>query len=631
MVVLRGPPGVGKNALAVRWGHTRQDWFDGGQFYATFQEWPDEALGGSASTDDALLSFLLAMGVRDDLVPKSSAGRRSLFRTLSADKPVLVVLHGASLPAQISPLVPTAPGSVVLVSTQHDVRGLALDGAHMVDVEPLDEDAALRLLTTVCGDGRVAEDQVAAKRLVELCGRLPLAVRVIAGRLHLDPTMTVAALADEVAEEPHLLDAMTLPGGGDAVAHLFNNAYRSLSADAQRLYRDIGATAVVKVPDDLLARVGWRDRTVRRAAVEQLLGMGLLERIGRLRYTQHPLIRSHAARLAQDLTPSHAERVVTDSIAYVCEFAHFANQAIMGSRRWVATEPVTGVSPFPAAGGRAAALQALEEWREDLLRVARVASASGADRQVVWLAEAVTTALYFNHRHLADWVEMSRLSVAAARRLGRFDVEAQVRCTLSRAYADDGDLDKAEIEVEGALALLPQVDDPILHGTVWEFYGRYLDLAARAAPVADQPAARVRAEAAFRTAIDVYIQNGERRGAALGRLFLGTFLDATGRPAAALPYLELAREGFNDVDDDRSAARADAAIGAAHLHLGHYRQAFDELSAAAAYLATAQLWHYEAEVRDNLALAATALGDRAAAAEHSQRAADIRRMSGEGQ
>jgi tetratricopeptide (TPR) repeat protein len=321
---------------------------------------------------------------------------------------------------------------------------------------------------------------------------------------------------------------------------------------------------------------------------------------------------------------------VTDTLEYLCEFAESADRAVMGARRRLAAAPAGRYDPFAGANNRAAALQAMEQGREDLLRAARVALASGADRLVVRLAEAAT-ALYFNHRHLADWIEMSRLAITAAQRLGRHDIEAQVRCTLSRAYADGGAIRLAGVEIEAALALVPAADDPVLAGTVWEFYGRHLDLVARAAPAADQPAARDRAEAAFRTAIDVYLEHDVPRGAALGRLFLGAFLDAAGRPAEALEYLRQAREGLNAADDDRNSARADAAIGAAYLHLGQYRRAHDELSAAAAYLAAAELWHYEAEVRDNLAAAAAALGDRAGAAEHARRSAEIRRLSAGGE
>jgi hypothetical protein len=626
VVVLRGVPGVGKTSLALRWGHKQQDQFAGGQFYADLREPSEPVLGSAEPADDVLTSFLLAMGVPGSLLPENFAARQSLYRTLSADKPVLVLLRGVALPAQISPLIPTAPGSVVLVSTQHDVRSLAVDGARFIDVEPLDDDAAVALLGTVCGNERAEADPAAAKRLIELCGRLPVAIRVIAGRLLLDPTTTVAELAEELAAEPYLLDALALPGGNSTVEPLFNNAYRHLSADAQRLYRDIGMVPVAEVSDDLLARVGWPDRVARRAAVEELVGRKLLQRLERDRYAAHPLIRAHAARLAQKMSAGQTERVVTDTIGYFCEFAESADRAIMRDRRRLTAEPAKLRDPFAGPNPRAAALRALERSREDLLRIARVALASGADSDVMRLA-AATQALYFNHRHLADWIEMSALAITAAGHLGRHNVEIQIRCTLSRAYADAGDLGRARTEIETAFALLPVANDPVLAGTVWEFNGRVLDLVARAAPVADQPAARDQAEAAFRTAIDIYLAEKVDRGVALGRLFLGLFFDAAGRPADALPYLEQARTGLNAADDDRNATRADAAIGAAHLHLGQHRQAYDELAAAAAYFAVAELWQYELEVRQNLTLAATALGDRAAAAEHAERAAAIRRLS----
>jgi tetratricopeptide (TPR) repeat protein len=361
-----------------------------------------------------------------------------------------------------------------------------------------------------------------------------------------------------------------------------------------------------------------------------LLGLTLLERLGRDRYTLHPLIRAHAARLAQETAPGQAERVVADTIGHFCEFAESADRAIMTGRRRLTAGSAVHDDPFAGPNPRAAALRAMEHSREDLLRIARVALAVGADEQVIRLATA-TQALYFNHRHLADWTAMSDLAIAAASQLGRFDVEIQIRCTLSRAYADAGDLGRARAEIQAAFALLPAANDPKLAGTVWEFNGRLLDLTARCAPEAQQAAARAEAEAAFRTAIDIYLAEELDRGVALGRLFYGVFLDAAGRPADALPLLDQARDGLNAAGDDRNATRADAAIGAAHLHLGHYRRAYDELAAAAAYFAVAELWHYEVEVRENLALAATALGERAAAAEHAERAAEIRRLSDPGQ
>ncbi|WP_436531721.1 hypothetical protein [Actinoplanes sp. HUAS TT8] len=609
VVVLRGTPGAGKTALALRWGHKRQDWFGGGQLYADLRELPDAALGGPESTENIVTSFLLAMGVPSSLVPDSFAARLALYRTMTADRPVLLLLRGAALPAQISPLIPTAAGSMVLVSTERDVRGLAMDGARFIDVGPLDDSAARELLEAV--SGREGTDPAPVRRVIDLCGHLPIAIRIVGARLRLDPGLTLADLVRDLESEPDLL--------GDEVGPLFQNVYRHLSDSAQELYRTFGAVPVAEVTDGLLARLGWSDHRARRAATDELIGLNLLERPGPGRWAQHPLIRAHAAGLS-----AHDE-VVAATVDYFCEFAEAADRAIMGDRRRLITGPPGPDGP----PGRAEALDELERGREDLLRVARAGLALGANEQVARLATAAQ-ALYFNHPHLADWTEMSELGIAAAQRLGRADVEVQIRCTLSGAHSAAGDLRRAQTEIDRALALLPAADDPVLAGTVWEFNARLLDRVARAASESDQPTARAKAEDAFRTAIATFHDVGLPRGVALGHLYYGAFLDSAGRPADALTELDQAREGLNAAGDDRNATRADAAIGAAHLHLGHFRVAYEELAAAAAYLAVSRLWRYELEVRENLVLAATALGDRAAVAEHAERAAEIRRLSSPG-
>ncbi|WP_045747629.1 hypothetical protein [Actinoplanes rectilineatus] len=626
VVVIRGTPGSGKTALALRWGHKRQDWF-GHQLYADVRELRDPVLGGPESPDTIVTAFLLALGVPSGLLPDTAAGRLALYRTRTADEPVLVLLRGAALPAQISPLIPTAPGSVVLVSTHHDVRGLAMDGAHFIDVEPLDDAAARELLAAGSGPGRVDDDPAAVTRLVTLCGRLPLALRIVAGRLRLDSGLTVADLVEELAGESYPLDALALPGtDGSAVDPLFTNVYRHLSEDSRSLYRDLGVAPVAEVPEALLDRIGWSDRRARRAAVDQLLGLKLLERPARDRYAVHPLIRAHGARLATEIDPVRAERVVAGTLDHFCEFAEAADRAIMGERRRLIGGPVRTAGPFTGPDRRARALQALEDSREDLLRVARVGPALGADEQVLRLATAAQ-ALYFNHPHLADQVAMSDLAISAARRLGRPDIEIQIHCTLAGAHGTAGDLDRARAEVRSAFALLPAANDRKLAGTVWEFHARILDRVARAAPEAEQAAARAEAEAAFRTTIDTFREVGLERGVALGHFYYGLFLDAAGRSADAVHQLTQARDGLDAAGDDRNATRADAAIGAAHLRLGHHRQAYDELAVAAAFFAVAELWRYELDVREDLIRAAGALGDQAAVAEHSARAAEIRALS----
>src|SRR5262249_31486274 len=149
---------------------------------------------------------------------------------------VLMVLDDVTEPAQVSPLVPNSVGSVVLVTSNEELAELALDDAEFLPLDPLDDDASVRLLVEVCGAKRIAAEPDSVARIVELCAGLPIALRVAGARLKERPRLAVAELADEIADERRGLAAFAMRGK-PMVSPVFTVAYRRLPPDAARLYR----------------------------------------------------------------------------------------------------------------------------------------------------------------------------------------------------------------------------------------------------------------------------------------------------------------------------------------------------------------------------------------------------------
>jgi tetratricopeptide (TPR) repeat protein len=261
------------------------------------------------------------------------------------------------------------------------------------------------------------------------------------------------------------------------------------------------------------------------------------------------------------------------------------------------------------------ALAALEAERANLLAVIRTTADAGMD-EPVWQLTLALTALYLNHRHHADWIETTRLAVRAARLRGRYDVVARLCSMVSRAYQDLGDLPAARTEIEAALQAVAHVDNPELVASVWEMNGRYLE-----------GVDRVEAEAAYRKALALNIEAGQRRGEALVRYFLGGCLDALGRRDEALALLTEAYDWLRD-HDDRMAARCRYSLGLARLHDGDLAQASRDLRAAADFFAVQGLWHYEVPTREALADLAGQLGDRDGERREAQRALNVEETAG---
>ena len=289
-VVVSGPAGMGKSALAVHAATLLAEGFPDGQLFV--------ALRGTADrpTDpaEALGSVLRALGVDGSAVPAGMEERAALFRARLSGRRVLILLDDADNHGQVEPLL--GPGAAaVLVTSRLPLTGLA--GAVSLDLGPMSHPEAIELLCRVAGADRVRAQPEAASALVTACGGLPLAVRIAGARLAARPQWTVETMTGRLADERRRLDE--LRHGDLAVRTTLESTHRRLGPDAARAFALLGGLRVSSFPEWTVVALLDSSARVAEAALDELLDARLVEgwgtdEVGQRQYRFHEVARLYA-------------------------------------------------------------------------------------------------------------------------------------------------------------------------------------------------------------------------------------------------------------------------------------------------------------------------------------------------
>ncbi|TQM78324.1 NB-ARC domain-containing protein [Saccharothrix saharensis] len=306
LVLVTGGPGTGKTALAVHWAHGSAGRFPDGQLYVDLR---GHGPGEPVSVGVALAHLLVGLGVPASAVPSRDEQAAALFRSVVADRRIVLVLDGAASADQVRLLRPGGRASCTVVTSRDRLVGLTVhDGGRSVGVGALERGHAVRVLARSAGERLVAQESGAAGTLADLCDGLPLALRIAAGALDRDARTPIADLVAEMRVDGRLAALGVLDDPRARLDVSFGYSYDALGDVERRVFHllafsgDLSAS-VVAVTADLAPGAA-------RSALRRLSDAHLVARRAGDRYAVPGLLREYARTLA---TPDRISRTATDA------------------------------------------------------------------------------------------------------------------------------------------------------------------------------------------------------------------------------------------------------------------------------------------------------------------------------
>ncbi|MEU2247524.1 BTAD domain-containing putative transcriptional regulator [Streptomyces sp. NPDC019224] len=455
--LVTGPAGVGKTALTLHWARRTPTAFPDGRLFADLRGFGDTA---EPTPLEVLREFLLALGVAPRRVPESVAGAAALFRSLTDRLSLLVVLDNARASAQVRPLLPGGADCVTVVTSRHRLEGLiASDAAVPVPLDVLEPPDGTALLAGVLGEERVLAEPVAARRLAELCGGLPLALRVTAARLAGRPQWTLAAMADELADERRRLSCLDVEDTGVSAA--LRLTVQRLPPDAVHHLARLGHHPGSHFDPYTAAALAGGDPVTAGAALERLAAAHLVTEAGPGRWILHDLVRLYARGLDPAAGPDALIGVLDHYIATALAAADTAEPG--GEPCFVLPDDYRRPAATRDFTDRAAAMSWLAAEREDLTLAAAAARAAGLDDRAWRIILLQWPHVVWRVRD--GWAPMLELALAAA--VSREDpyAESRVRSLLGWVLTEEGRTSEAVALLEPSPGLARQAGDRLGEAT----------------------------------------------------------------------------------------------------------------------------------------------------------------------
>ncbi|MBC3843005.1 tetratricopeptide repeat protein [Streptacidiphilus sp. 4-A2] len=593
-----GMAGIGKSALALRAAHHVRAHFPDGQLFIDLHGHTPgmEPLDAGKALD----WFLRSLGVPPQLIPQSLDERAAFYRDRLAGTRTLVFLDNAGSTAQVRPLLPAGPGCLVMITSRKRLTGL--EDAYSLALDVLCEADAVALLHTVAGPGRIPADHPTVPVLVALCGRMPLAIRIVAARLRHQGALRIEDVAAQLRDEQRRLSY--LQDEERNLVGVFETSYAALPAAEQRLFRLLAVVPGADVDLRAAASVAGTDERTAERLLESLLDHNLLAQHAPYRYRFHDLLRLYARTLSEG--PEAAEEcgaALRRLLDHYQDTAHAADRYLARYLR-PGNSGTDGRGETRGAGGgpsdRAAALAWMRAEHDNLVdclahvadqphRVVPLTSALAAylQQEGPWpLATTLHRAAATAARQLGDrfgeanalWdlarvrygvgdlsaaIELQEQILASYRDLGSRSGEARALHELGRLRHATGDFPAAAEFQSQARAGFQEVGDRLGEGHALQDLGR-VQYAAMDIPAADELFAR---------SLAIFEEAGDGLGQANSHWDLGRMRHAVGDLSAAADRFERALGIYREVGSRQGEANALGDLGSVLLAIGDHTTA----------------------------------------------------------
>src|SRR5215472_14982680 len=475
-----GTAGVGKTALALHWAHRIAPDFPDGQLYANLRGF--DPAGSPANPADVLRGFLDALQVHPERFPADTERLAALYRSLLADRTMLVLLDNAADVAQVRPLLPASPRCLVIVTSRRELSALAaVEGARLLSLDVLPEREAIELLTARLGTDRADAEPDAITRLATLCARLPLALSVIVARAAAAPNLPLAALVAELTELQGRLDALDVGDPAANVRTVFSLSYRHLPEAAARMFRLLGLHPGPDISAPAAASLAGVPLAGARAALRDLTRASLIIESAPGRYGFHDLLRAYAAEQAALREGRERREAVHRMLDHYLHTAHLAHLVLYPGRQRVDLGRPRALMTPEGFAAKPFALAWLRAEYQVLLKIIDLAAREGFDGHA-WRLPVVLWTFFDVCAHWHAGARTHRTALEAARRCGEQAGQAHALRGLGTFEVMLGEHELAHRCLAEAQEVFRRLGDmyglartDLIMGQAFEFQGRYAD------------------------------------------------------------------------------------------------------------------------------------------------------------
>lgn len=608
VLILDGPGGVGKTALAIHWAHQVRQRFPDGDLYVDLYGFSERAALDTATAVD---EFLVALGQPLD----PTLGRRAraqLLNSLLADRRMLVVLDNARDTDQVQELVSLLSSCLVIVTSRQRLSRLRkVTGARRVPVMPMpDRDAAELLAVQLGTRGELPNEH--RSRLVRLCGGMPLFITVLAEDLASRSPTQVAEFAAGLNRRRLVARVGDLGDGVTPGETCFEWSYRALGEDERRLFRLLALQPSPDIALDSACACDGRTSEATARSLAVLAGAHLLGYSDIDRYRRHDLIAVFATHCLERDEPAAARHSAQRRLFdYYVAAATQACRAVYPGYLLPPNQQVENryVTAFPNAEG---ALQWLHRERTTLTAAIQRAHDLSFHDHVWRLTDPVAT--YFDRSGCnAESMGIRELAVRSARAINEREGEASALLCLSINHVALGDQSAARQCLQAALRMVE--DEGLERGeaAVLHQLGR---LAMSRGDTAEALALLDRGMA-------VAERINDREGVTWFHCSIGRGLRLAGRYQNAIDHLHQARWHAQQIGERSAEASSLVELGSVHRKLGDLSAATGHCEQALAISAGIPDMAAVARICESLCEISHERGKFAQAVEYGSRAVEV--------